>query len=121
MRCAARLGVTPEGVETCANSRRMEKGLRLQSADLLPEYNLYEGDLARPTVKIANFHGKEAHLKFRARDHQPATRCSLVMTSNIESTGWIFQAQHTVHLCYLSAVSRPTSTCVSGLLEPGIA
>ncbi|HSO46608.1 MAG TPA: FAD-dependent oxidoreductase, partial [Rhizobiaceae bacterium] len=41
-------GVMPFGVETYANSRRMEKSLRLQNADLLTEYNLLEADLARP-------------------------------------------------------------------------
>jgi glycine cleavage system aminomethyltransferase T len=81
------LGVTPVGVETYANSRRMEKSLRLQNADLLTEYNLFECDLARPKVKAADFHGKAAHLKFRERDHQPATLCTLVMTSNIDSHG----------------------------------
>ena len=54
------LGVTPVGVETYANSRRMEKSLRLQNADLLTEYNLTECDLARPKVKAADFHGKAA-------------------------------------------------------------
>ena len=46
-----------------------------------------ECDLARPKVKAAEFHGKAAHLKFREREHQPATLCTLVMTSNIDSTG----------------------------------
>ena len=81
------LGVTPVGVETYANSRRMEKSLRLQNADLLTEYNPFECELARPKVKATDFHGKEAHLKFREREHQPATLCTLVMTSNIDSTG----------------------------------
>jgi glycine cleavage system aminomethyltransferase T len=90
------LGVTPVGVETYANSRRMEKSLRLQNADLLTEYNLYECDLARPKVKAADFHGKEAHLKFREREHQPATLCTLVMTSNIDSTG---VARYPVGIC----------------------
>ena len=45
------LGATPVGVETYANSRRMEKSLRLQNADLLTEYNLYEAGLARPKVR----------------------------------------------------------------------
>ncbi|TIQ02276.1 MAG: aminomethyl transferase family protein, partial [Mesorhizobium sp.] len=44
-------GVMPFGVETYANTRRMEKSLRLQNADLLTEYNLLEADLARPKVK----------------------------------------------------------------------
>ena len=75
------------GVEIYANSRRMEKSLRLQNADLLTEYTLYECDLNRPEVKAADVHGKQAHRKFRAREHQSATLCTLVMTSNIDSTG----------------------------------
>ncbi|MFX8569863.1 hypothetical protein ABTM09_20450, partial [Acinetobacter baumannii] len=35
-------GVMAFGVETYANTRRMEKSLRLQNADLLTQYNLYE-------------------------------------------------------------------------------
>ncbi len=49
------LGVTPVDVETYANSRRMEKSLRLQNADLLTEYNLFECDLARPKVKAVGY------------------------------------------------------------------
>jgi glycine cleavage system aminomethyltransferase T len=80
-------GVMPFGVETYANSRRMEKSLRLQNADLLTEYNLLEADLARPKVKDADFIGKAAYLEHRARDHQPAMLCTLVMTDNRDSTG----------------------------------
>ena len=76
------LGVMPFGVETYANSRRMEKSLRLQNADLLTEYNLLEADLARPKVKDADFIGKAAYLDHRARPHQPATLCTLVITDN---------------------------------------
>ena len=54
-------GVIAVGVETYANSRRMEKSLRLQNADLLTEYNLLEADLARPKVKEADFRGKAKH------------------------------------------------------------
>ena len=81
------LDVMPFGVETYANSRRMEKSLRLQNADLLTEYNLLEADLARPKVKEADFLGKDAYLAQRARDHQPATLCTLVMTDNRDSRG----------------------------------
>lgn len=80
-------GVMAVGVETYANSRRMEKSLRLQNADLLTEYNLLEADLARPKVKEADFRGKEKHLEHRARAHQPAMLCTLVMTDNRDSTG----------------------------------
>ncbi len=80
-------GVIPVGVETYANTRRMEKSLRLQNADLHTEYNLYEADLARPKVKEAEFRGKEKHLQYRARDHQPAMLCTLVIIDNVDSTG----------------------------------
>jgi glycine cleavage system aminomethyltransferase T/glycine/D-amino acid oxidase-like deaminating enzyme len=80
-------GVMPFGVETYANTRRMEKSLRLQNADLLTEYNLLEADLARPKVKEADFVGKAKHLEYRARDHQPATLCTLVMTENTDAKG----------------------------------
>ena len=80
-------GATPVGVETYANSRRLEKSLRLQNADLLTEYNLYEAGLARPKVKAADFHGKEAYLQQRERDHQPAYLCTMVMTDNVDAKG----------------------------------
>jgi glycine cleavage system aminomethyltransferase T/glycine/D-amino acid oxidase-like deaminating enzyme len=80
-------GVIAVGVETYANTRRMEKSLRLQNADLLTEYNLLEADLARPKVKEADFCGKAKHLEYRARDHQPAMLCTLVMTDNVDANG----------------------------------
>ena len=80
-------GAIAVGVETYANTRRMEKSLRLQNADLLTEYNLLEADLARPKVKEADFRGKAKHLEHRARDHQPAMLCTLVMTDNVDGKG----------------------------------
>ncbi|MCB9957191.1 MAG: FAD-dependent oxidoreductase [Rhodospirillaceae bacterium] len=80
-------GVMAFGVETYANSRRMEKSLRLQNADLLTEYNLLEAGLQRPKVKDADFVGKAAHLEHRARPHQPATLCTLVITDNRDAKG----------------------------------
>ncbi|MCX7306235.1 MAG: FAD-dependent oxidoreductase [Hyphomicrobiales bacterium] len=80
-------GVMAFGVETYANSRRMEKSLRLQNADLLTEYNLIESDLARPKVKDVDFRGREKHLEYKARAHQPAMLCTLVMTDNTDSKG----------------------------------
>jgi len=80
-------GVIAVGIETYANTRRMEKSLRLQNADLLTEYNLFEADLARPNVKEADFRGKAKHLEYRARKHQPAMLCTLVMTANVDSRG----------------------------------
>ncbi|MCG6858323.1 MAG: FAD-dependent oxidoreductase [Salaquimonas sp.] len=89
-------GIMAFGVETYANSRRMEKSLRLQNADLLTEYNLYEADLARPKVKEADFRGKAKHLEYRARPHQPAMLCTLTMEDNIDSTG---VARYPVGIC----------------------
>lgn len=80
-------GVIAVGVETYANSRRLEKSLRLQNADLLTEYNLLEADLARPKVKEADFCGKASHVAYREREHQPAMLCTLVMTENVDSKG----------------------------------
>ncbi len=81
------VGVMPFGVETYANTRRMEKSLRLQNADLLTEYNLLEADLARPKVKDADFRGKAAHTEYRARPHQPAKLCTLTLEQNVDSKG----------------------------------
>jgi glycine cleavage system aminomethyltransferase T/glycine/D-amino acid oxidase-like deaminating enzyme len=80
-------GVTPIGIETYANSRRLEKSLRLQNADLLTEYNLYEAGLARPKVKAADFHGKKAYLAQRERKHQPAYLCTMTMVENVDANG----------------------------------
>ena len=83
----AAIGVMAFGVETYANSRRMEKSLRLQNADLLTEYNLVETGLARPRVKEADFCGKAANIAHRAMAHQPAMLCTLTMEANIDSSG----------------------------------
>ena len=65
----------------------MEKSLRLQNADLLTEYNLYEAGLARPVVKKADFYGKEAYLQQRELEEQAAYLCTLVMHDNVDSQG----------------------------------
>ncbi|AXO16385.1 GcvT family protein [Thalassospira indica] len=79
------IGVLAVGVETYANSRRLEKSLRLQNADLHTQYNLLEADLARPKVKEADFRGKAKHVEYRERDHQPAMLCTLIMTDNVDA------------------------------------
>jgi glycine cleavage system aminomethyltransferase T/glycine/D-amino acid oxidase-like deaminating enzyme len=83
----AAIGVMPFGVETYANSRRMEKSLRLQNADLLTEYNLIESDLQRPKVKEADFRGKAANMAHRAMALQHAMLCTLTLEANIDSKG----------------------------------
>ncbi|MEL6920933.1 MAG: FAD-dependent oxidoreductase [Pseudomonadota bacterium] len=81
------LDIMPFGIETYANTRRMEKSLRLQNADLLTDYNLLEADLARPKVKDADFIGKQAYVAQRAKNQQTATLCTLVVTDNIDRHG----------------------------------
>ncbi len=80
-------GVTPVGIETYANSRRLEKSLRLQNTDLLTDYNLYEAGLSRPKVKAADFHGKAAYVAQREREHQPAYLCTMTMLENVDANG----------------------------------
>ncbi len=80
-------GATPVGVETYVNSRRMEKSLRLQNADLLTEYNLYEAGLSRAKVKLSDFNGKAAYLEQREREQQDAYLCTFTMTDNIDAAG----------------------------------
>ena len=62
------VGVVPVGIETYANSRRLEKSFRLQGADLETEYNACESAVERPKVKADDFHGKEAHLVIEKRN-----------------------------------------------------
>ena len=81
------LGVIPVGIETYANSRRLEKSLRLQNADLETEYNLYEAGLARPKVKDAEFHGKSAYIAQRQLNEQAAYLCTLVLEDTTDSRG----------------------------------
>ena len=80
-------GVIPVGIETYANSRRLEKSFRLQNADLLTEYNLIEAGLSRRSVKEANFHGKNAYVKQRNLDEQVAHLCTISMTENTDGLG----------------------------------
>ena len=62
------VGVVPVGIETYANSRRLEKSFRLQGADLETDYNACESAIERRLVKEADFHGKAAHLSHREED-----------------------------------------------------
>ncbi len=89
-------GVTPIGIETYANSRRLEKSLRLQNADLLTEYNLVESGLERRVVKAADFHGKEPYVAMREREQQPAYLCTLTMVENTDKNG---VARYPVGIC----------------------
>ena len=73
------------GIETYANSRRLEKSFRLQGADLLTEYNACESAVHRPKVKEANFHGKEAHLIHR--EEEPSAILCTMTLDNLDVSG----------------------------------
>ena len=73
------VGVVPVGIETYANSRRLEKSFRLQGADLETEYTAIEAAIQRPLVKEANFHGKAAHLSHREEDP-----CAILCTMTLD-------------------------------------
>mgnify|MGYP006219228969 FL=1 len=74
-----RVGVVPVGIETYANSRRLEKSFRLQGADLETEYTAIEAAIQRPLVKEADFHGKAAHLAQREEDP-----CAILCTMTLD-------------------------------------
>jgi glycine cleavage system aminomethyltransferase T len=74
------VGVVPVGIETYANSRRLEKSFRLQGADLETEYNACESAIERRLVKEANFHGKAAHLAHR-EEEPSAILCTMTIDS----------------------------------------
>ena len=74
------VGVIPVGIETYANSRRLEKSFRLQGADLETDYNAIEAAIQRPLVKEADFHGKAAHLSHRNEDP-----CAVLCTMTLDN------------------------------------
>ncbi len=74
------VGVVPVGIETYANSRRLEKSFRLQGADLETEYTAIEAAIQRPLVKEADFHGKTAHLSQREEDP-----CAILCTMTLDN------------------------------------
>ena len=79
-------GVIAAGMGVYGTTGRLEKGYRLYGAELEGEYNPVEAGLDRPSVKNADFIGKEAYLK--AKSEAPAaTLCSLTVDDHTSSTG----------------------------------
>jgi glycine cleavage system aminomethyltransferase T/glycine/D-amino acid oxidase-like deaminating enzyme len=60
--------MAPVGIGTYAVTARLEKGYRAHGAELELDFDLVEAGMARPTVKEADFVGKEAYLERRSRD-----------------------------------------------------
>jgi glycine cleavage system aminomethyltransferase T len=79
-------GMVPVGIGTYAVTSRLEKGYRAHGAELELDFDLVEAGMARPTVKDADFVGKEAYLRRRAEP--PATiLCTLTVDDPTSSTG----------------------------------
>jgi glycine cleavage system aminomethyltransferase T/glycine/D-amino acid oxidase-like deaminating enzyme len=79
-------GIVPAGIGVYGTTGRIEKGYRLFGAELESEYNVVEAGMARPTVKDADFVGKDAYL--RHREEEPAaTLCTLTVDDPTSSSG----------------------------------
>jgi glycine cleavage system aminomethyltransferase T len=72
------LGVLPVGVGVYLNSGRLEKGYRAHGNELETEFDLVEAGMQRPTVKDADFIGREAYLGQRAAE-PAAVLCTLTV------------------------------------------
>jgi glycine cleavage system aminomethyltransferase T/glycine/D-amino acid oxidase-like deaminating enzyme len=80
------LGVVPAGIGVYGTTGRIEKGYRLYGAELESEYNVVEAGMQRPSVKEADFVGKEAHL--RHREEEPAAiLCTLTVDDATSKSG----------------------------------
>ena len=80
------LGVVPAGIGVYGTTGRIEKGYRLFGAELESEYDVVEAGMQRPTVKEADFVGKEAYV--RAREEEPAAvLCTLTVDDHTSASG----------------------------------
>ncbi len=80
-------GLRPTGGGVYGTSGRLEKGYRLQGAELESEYNPLEAGLARPKVKSADFIGKEAYLAAREAGDPAVHMCTLTVEDQTDSQG----------------------------------
>jgi len=83
----ADLGIRPTGGGVYGTSGRLEKGYRLQGAELESEYNPLEAGLARPKVKAVDFIGKEAYVAARAAGDPEVLMCTLTVEDQTDSQG----------------------------------
>jgi glycine cleavage system aminomethyltransferase T len=80
------LEVRPIGAGVYGTTGRLEKGYRLMGAELESEYDPVEAGLARPTVKEADFIGKEAYLAAR-ESHPAAHMCTFTVEDHTDTGG----------------------------------
>ena len=87
MAAGADHGIRATGGGVYGTSGRLEKGYRLQGAELESEYNPLEAGLARPKVKSADFIGKDAYLAARERGEPEVHMCTLTVEDQTDSQG----------------------------------
>jgi glycine cleavage system aminomethyltransferase T len=79
-------GMIPSGIGVYGTTGRIEKGYRLYGAELETEFNVVEAGMQRPSVKDADFVGKEAYV--RHREEEPAAvLCTLTVDDPTSSSG----------------------------------
>jgi glycine cleavage system aminomethyltransferase T len=79
-------GLVPVGIGTYAVTARLEKGYRAHGAELELDFDLVQAGMARPTLKDADFVGKEAYLRQRA-EAPPAVLCTLTLDDPTSQSG----------------------------------
>jgi glycine cleavage system aminomethyltransferase T/glycine/D-amino acid oxidase-like deaminating enzyme len=70
--------LVPVGIGVYGTTGRLEKSYRAYGNDLMPDYNLVEAGMARPSVKKQEFIGKTAYLAQRERS-PAAMLCTLTV------------------------------------------
>jgi glycine cleavage system aminomethyltransferase T len=79
-------GLVPVGIGTYAVTSRLEKSYRAHGNELELDFDLVEAGMARPTVKDADFVGREAYL--RQREAAPvAVLCTLTLDDPTSKSG----------------------------------
>ena len=79
-------GLVAAGIGTYAVTARLEKGYRAHGAELELDFDLVEAGMARPTVKDADFVGREAYLEQRSR-RPAADLCTLTLDDPTSLSG----------------------------------
>ena len=79
-------GVVPVGIGVYGTTGRIEKGYRAHGNELDAEHTIVEAGMQRPTVKDADFIGREAYLKQRA-EAPDALLCSLTVDDHTSASG----------------------------------
>ncbi len=89
MEAGVDLGIRATGGGVYGTSGRIEKGYRLQGAELESEYNPLEAGLARPKVKSADFIGKDAYLGAREAGDPEVLMVTMTVDDQTDAHGRI--------------------------------